>query len=53
MAQLALDRGRRTRLAVRARERVQRDFTPEAMRRKLRQFYGSVTTLVTAAGRAN
>jgi glycosyltransferase involved in cell wall biosynthesis len=53
MAQLALDRGRRARLAVRARERVQRDFTPEAMRRKLRSFYGSISTLVSAAGRTN
>ena len=53
MAQLALDRPHRARLAVRARERVQRDFTPEAMRRKLREFYGSIGTLVAATGRAS
>jgi glycosyltransferase involved in cell wall biosynthesis len=53
MAQLAMDRGRRARLGQKARERVQRDFTPEATRRKLRDFYGSISTLVTATGRAN
>jgi len=53
MAQLAMDRPRRHGLAVRARERVKRDFTPEAMRRKLREFYESIGTLVTAAGRAS
>ena len=53
MAQLALDRPRRARLAFRARERVQRDYTPEAAERKLRDFYGSVSELVTATERAS
>jgi glycosyltransferase involved in cell wall biosynthesis len=53
MAQLALDRPRRAGLAVRARERVQRDFTPEAMRRKLRDFYGSISMLVSATEQHN
>jgi glycosyltransferase involved in cell wall biosynthesis len=53
MAQLAMDQARRARLALRARERAQRDFTPEAARRKLRDFYGSVSSLVAATGRSN
>jgi len=53
MAQLALDRPRRARLAFRARKRAQRDFTPEAARRKLRDFYGSVSELVSATARVN
>lgn len=53
MAQLAMDQARRARLARRARERVQRDFTPEAARRKLRDFYGSVGSLVAATDRSN
>jgi glycosyltransferase involved in cell wall biosynthesis len=52
MAQLAMDRARRVRLGRQARERAQREFTPEAARRKLRDFYGSVSHLVAAAGRA-
>jgi glycosyltransferase involved in cell wall biosynthesis len=50
MAGLAMDPSRRARLAYNARERVQRDFTPEATRRKLRDFYGSVSSLVAATG---
>jgi glycosyltransferase involved in cell wall biosynthesis len=50
MADLAMDPSRRARLAYNARERVQRDFTPEATRRKLRDFYGSVSSLVAATG---
>jgi glycosyltransferase involved in cell wall biosynthesis len=53
MAQLALDRPRRERLAMRARKRAQRDFTPEAANRKLRDFYGSVSELVLATGRGS
>ena len=53
MAQLAMDPPRKTGLAARARERVQRDFTPEVMHRKLRDFYGSISTLVAATGRAD
>jgi glycosyltransferase involved in cell wall biosynthesis len=53
MAQLAMDLPLRRRLAGRARERVQRDFTPEAARRKLRDFYGSIGSLVADAGQAN
>ncbi len=47
MAQLAMDRPRREALARRARQRVQRDFTPEATRRKLREFYGRISSEVT------
>ena len=50
MAQLVMDRGRRMVLAKRARERVERDFTPEATRRKLRNFYGSISSLLAEAG---
>ena len=53
MAHLAMDRARCAGLAVRARARVQRDFTPEAARRKLRDFYGSISSLVAATGRTN
>jgi glycosyltransferase involved in cell wall biosynthesis len=50
LAKLALDPRRRQRLARRARARVQRYFTPEANRRKLRSFYGSISSLVGPAG---
>jgi glycosyltransferase involved in cell wall biosynthesis len=50
MADLALDPQRRKKLARKARARVQRDFTPEATRRKLQVFYGDVRTLMTEAG---
>ena len=48
MAQLAMDQPERVGLARRARERVQQDFSPEAARRKLRDFYGSISTMVAA-----
>jgi glycosyltransferase involved in cell wall biosynthesis len=53
MAQLVMDRPLGARLAIKARERVQRDFTPEVTKRKLRDFYGSITSLVSATGRTN
>lgn len=53
MAKLAMDQPQRMGLAHRARERVQRDFTPDAARRKLREFYGSISTLVAAAESTN
>jgi glycosyltransferase involved in cell wall biosynthesis len=53
MAQLALDRKGRQRLARRAQEKARRDFTPEATRQKLRDFYGSISSLVTSASPGN
>jgi glycosyltransferase involved in cell wall biosynthesis len=50
LATLLRDDSLRERLAACAKERVQREFTPEAARRKLESFYAMVETSAVGAG---
>jgi glycosyltransferase involved in cell wall biosynthesis len=50
LATLLRDDSLRQRLAARAKEHVQREFTPEAARRKLESFYAMVESSSAAAG---
>jgi glycosyltransferase involved in cell wall biosynthesis len=50
LATLLKDGSLRERLAACAKERVQREFTPEAARRKLASFYAMVETSAVGAG---
>jgi hypothetical protein len=50
LAALLADRPLRERLALRAKEYVQQEFTPEAARRKLTSFYSVMESKVAGAG---